>query len=186
MKNSAFGGTLAFSQHRTIRDSGAGYSPIWLDRAQIDAGNLARVSTMLPPLFVLINNPGNIRRPRGARRLARVSNAIPPSRLTFQDIPKSTAQIPVPVPRSRTRFKGLSFPAGQTYSRLSCMRTHMWCWRSGRQLGLGIRRQNSNVLPRRSFSRYTFLSAGETVVLCINEYHTSSLGIKYAASRKRS
>lgn len=44
IKNSAFGGTLAFGQHGTIRDSGAGYSPIRLDRAQIDAGNLVRVN----------------------------------------------------------------------------------------------------------------------------------------------
>lgn len=50
----------------------------------------------------------------GFRRLEIVS--LPWRRVGSRNIPNSTAQIPVPVPASRTRFRGLSFPAGHTNS----------------------------------------------------------------------
>ncbi len=66
----------------------------------------------------------------------------PPNPTPQENAPNSIAQMPVPVPASRTRFRGLSLPAGETNNLLSCIRMQMLCCRSA-----GVRTRQLTTKP---------------------------------------
>lgn len=92
-----------------------------------------------------------------------ISSFGPPDRtkkISLESIPKSIAQIPVPVPISKTLW---SSPVGARIKLLSKVMRNSWCWRSSLSCSVWIR--SADILPQTTLEASTCLIIWEEIPL---------------------